>query len=136
MEEAYEGLEIFHVRTEDEGFVGEDGLGWVLSTGGEEGFPDDDDIGMRGPGRKLTGGVDHENSLFGLERSFKTGSQSNVKAGSVECLGDFVAPLGVAGDDDRKRIGIGIADGGGDQSFLAGKCGSGEDDGSAFFKSL
>ena len=136
MEVANEGLEIFHVRTEDEGFVGKDGLGWVLSTGGEKGFSDDDGIGVRGPGRELTCGVDHENGVFGLERSFKTGSQGNVKAGSVECLGDFVASLGVAGDDDRKRIGIGIADGGGDESFLAGDCGSGENDGSAFSKSL
>ena len=136
MEEAYEGLEIFHVRTEDEGFVGEDGLGWVLSTGGEEGFPDDDDIGMRGPGGELAGGVDDENGVFGFEGCFKNRSQSDLKACSVECLGNFVASLGVAGDDDRQGIGIGIAYGGCDESFLTGESGCGEDDGSSFSETL
>lgn len=45
-----EGLEVFHVGTEDQGFVGQDGLGGVLTSGGEEGFPDDDHIGVGGPG--------------------------------------------------------------------------------------
>lgn len=39
-----EGLEVFHMGAEDEGFLGEDCFGRVLAAGGEEGFSDDDDI--------------------------------------------------------------------------------------------
>ena len=57
---ADEWLEIIHVRAENQGLAGDDGLCGVLSAGVEKGFPHDHCVGVDHPGCEFSGGVDHE----------------------------------------------------------------------------
>lgn len=62
-EEFDERFEVFHVRSEEDGFFGERGFGGVLATVSEEAFADDDEIAEVLPGVEFACGVDEQNPL-------------------------------------------------------------------------
>ena len=55
-----DGGKVFHVRAEDDGLAGEDGLDGVLAAGGGEAFADEDDGGEGVPVAEFAGGIDEQ----------------------------------------------------------------------------